>query len=108
MHMHHQICICLTKVTADHEQVQHIFCAVNYKIFVHMTLTGSNESGIAMTASPSHDTKDLTFTLGTSPTRKGDVMNIIPLVYHCILVLLQISVGLKMKELMLVKNIQFM
>ena len=31
-----------------------------------------------MTASisPSHDTKDLTFTLGTSPNRKGDILKI--------------------------------
>ena len=36
--------------------------------------TGSNESGIAMTASPSHDTKELNFNLGTSPTRKGDML----------------------------------
>ena len=56
--------------------------------------TGSNESGIAMTASPSHDTKELNFNLGTSPTQpKGIMLPTVPVLLYMLLCNIEFTSG---------------
>ena len=66
-------------------------------------IIGSGESGIA---SPGHYTRDLNFSLGTSPNRKGVDKKHYMQTTQYYSWLLQITAGLKTKELMLVKNIR--
>ena len=71
-----------------------------------MTPIESGESGIA---SPGHYTKDLSFNLlGTSPNRKGIETLLSRPAPPVMAFLLQISVDLKTKELMLAKCTQLM